>query len=60
MITSIVHYQIGSYSGSVEVTHEPDAENQEIIAKAKRILKAKAGDFPFGYQSWTIKRSKYE
>ena len=48
-------YQIATYSGEIEVPCEPDEENEYIIARAKRVLKQKAGgSLPFGYESWKI------
>jgi hypothetical protein len=51
---AIVKYQIATYSGEIEVICDEAEDNEVIIAKAKRILKAKAGTFPFGYDSWKI------
>lgn len=53
-----VSYQIGTYSGTVEVTADENAENDQIIAKAKRILRQRAGgSLPFGAESWRIEES---
>ena len=53
-MTSIVKYQIATYSGTVTVNHDPDDDNKIIIAKAKKLLRQRSGDLPFGYQSFTI------
>ena len=49
-----LHYQIGTYSGTIEVTVDPDAEREHIIAKARRVLARRAGPLPFGAESWDI------
>jgi len=54
MKTVTVTYQIATYSGSVQVLCDENDENDVIIAKAKRILKNKVGNLPFGYESWNI------
>jgi hypothetical protein len=51
---AIVKYQIATYSGEVNVPCDPDDDNDVIIAKAKRILRNRAGSFPFGYESWKV------
>ena len=38
MKTVEVKYQVGTYSGTVEVTVDEDADYDYIIAKAKRLL----------------------
>jgi len=53
-MTATVKYQIATYSGIVDVNCTPENDNDEIIAKAKRILKQKVGSFPFGYQNWEV------
>lgn len=53
-MTAIVKYQIATYSGEIEVLCDPDDDNDVIIAKAKRILRNRAGTFPFGYESWIV------
>jgi len=52
----IVKYQIATYSGEVSVYFDDDydPDNDEIIAKAKRILRNKVGHFPFGYEKWEV------
>lgn len=51
-----MRYQIATYSGEVTVNAEADADSDHIIALAKRKLRAEAGEFPFGYQSWRVVR----
>lgn len=54
-----VSYSIGTYSGVVEVLADPSTETDAVIAKAKRILKARAGGtLPFGAESWVISDTK--
>jgi hypothetical protein len=48
MITSIVRYQVGSYAGTIEVTHDPSFDQVDIINKAKSILRKKSGGYPLG------------
>jgi len=50
----IVSYQIATYSGEETVYCDPNDESETVIAKAKRQLKSKSGEFPFGYQSFKI------
>ena len=49
-----VKYQIATYSGEITVNCDPDDENEVVIAKAKRILRSKAGTLPLGYESFKI------
>ena len=49
-----VKYQIAIYSGEVTVNCDENDEDDYIITRAKSILKNKSGEFPFGYQSWTV------
>ncbi len=49
-----VKYQIATYSGEIFVFCDESDENENIIAKAKRQLRKKAGEFPFGYESWKV------
>ena len=51
---AIVKYQIATYSGEVSVNCETDAEEEQIIAKARNILRNREGHLPFGYQSLKI------
>lgn len=51
---AIVKYQIATYSGEIRVPCDPEDDNDIIIAKAKRVLRNRAGEFPFGYQSWKV------
>lgn len=54
MSKAIVKYWIATYSGEIEVSCNPDDDNDLIIAKAKRILRNRVGSFPFGYESWKV------
>lgn len=52
----VVRYQIATYSGEEIVYCDANDENDVIIAKCKRQLKAACGGipFPFGYESFKI------
>lgn len=52
-------YQIASYSGTVEVPCHEDDENEVVIAKVKRILVRRAGELPYGSESFRIQRRQY-
>ena len=54
MKTSTVKYQLATYEGTIDVTHDEDDEPEYIIAQAKKILRRQVGFFPLGYQSWRI------
>ena len=54
MQIATVKYQIATYSGIVEVNCNENDEQEYIIAKAKKMLKQKTGNFPLGYQSFKI------
>ena len=50
-----VRYQVATYSGEVRVNCNENDEDEYIIAKAKRIVKQRAGGSPpFGYESWKV------
>lgn len=50
-----VKYQIATYSGEVSVNCDPDDDNEMIIARAKKIIRQKAGGYlPFGYEHFEI------
>jgi hypothetical protein len=52
---AVVKYQVATYSGEVSVNCSPDDENEYIIAKAKNIVRNRAGgSLPFGYESWKV------
>lgn len=54
-MTALVKYRIATYSGEVEVSCDPDDDNEYIIRKAKAIEKRRfGGSFPFGYESWKV------
>ena len=50
----VVKYQVATYSGEVIVYCDSNDENDVIISKARRQLKASSGEFPFGYESFKI------
>lgn len=58
LATYQVAYTLGSYSGRVTVHADPDAEDVEIVAIAKRELYRRAGGAPTGlyYESWKVVR----
>ena len=61
MITAIVQYQVATYSGTVEVTFFEEIENDEIIARAKKIVHGKSGGhWPVGYEHWKVISRNYE
>lgn len=49
-----VKYQIATYKGEISVNVTEDAEDDEIIAKAKRILISRVGHLPYGYEKWEV------
>lgn len=51
-----VHYQIATYSGTVELMAGENEENEMIIARAKARLRYRAGTLPFGSESWRVER----
>lgn len=53
-MTATVKYQIATYSGEIDVPCDPDDDNDVIISRAKRILRRRAGEFPFGSESWKV------
>jgi hypothetical protein len=54
MQAAIVKYQVATYSGEIQVTCNPDDDDDIIIAKAKRQLIRRSGPLPFGYQSFRV------
>lgn len=59
MSVATVAYQIGTYSGRVEVNCGPDDDVDDVIASARAALKRKCGGmgiYPAGacYESWRI------
>lgn len=55
MQTAIVKYQIGSYSGKMNVSVDENDPNDVVIAKAKSQLFKEAGTtMPMEYVSFTI------
>lgn len=53
-MTAKVKYQIATYEGVVMVNCEDDSDHDHIIAKAKRMLQARVGHLPFGYERWEV------
>lgn len=54
-MTATVKYQVATYSGTIKVNCEENDENEHIIAKAKRLLRQRAGgSLPYGYESWKV------
>lgn len=51
-----VKYELGVYSGKIDVFCEENDDNETIIAQAKRELRRRAGPLPAGpmYESWKI------
>ncbi|GIV43935.1 MAG: hypothetical protein KatS3mg035_1058 [Bacteroidia bacterium] len=50
-----VKYQVATYSGEVKVNCNENDEDEVIIAKAKQIIKQKAGgSLPYGYERWKV------
>lgn len=49
-----VRYQIATYSGEIEVYTDLNADQETAISKARQQLKRKAGEFPFGIQTFTV------
>ena len=54
MQTATVEYQVATYSGTVDVMCNEDDDNDQIIAKAKAVLRRKSGPLPFGYQHFEV------
>ena len=54
-MTATVRYQVATYQGEVIVNCNENDEDEYIIAKAKRIVKQRAGgSLPFCYESWKV------
>jgi len=50
-----VKYQVATYSEEVQVNCDENDSDDYIIAKAKRIVRQRAGGLlPFGYESWRV------
>jgi len=56
MKTALVKYDIGTYEGTIEVSCYDYDDEEDIIRKAKNILRKQIGSFPCGmyYESWRI------
>jgi len=56
LVAYTAHYQIGTYSGTIEVTLGEDAEWEDIIAKARKVLRQRAGaPLPGGIECWNLR-----
>ena len=57
-MTYTIDYQVGTYSGSIEVSVDDDANTDEVIAIAKRMLWRKSGGHPPSHyaQSFKVRR----
>ena len=54
-----VRYQVATYSGTVDVWCDENADYNEIIAKAKALLRQRSGGtLPFGYQHFEIEKTR--
>jgi len=52
---AIISYQVATYSGTIPVNYSEDELDEQIIARAKRILTRQAGGYlPFGVQVFKI------
>ena len=49
-------YQIATYRGEIVVWCDENDENDRVIAKAKAILRRKAGPLPLGYEHYEVIR----
>ena len=50
-----IQYQIATYSGTVEVFFDdPDADNDYLVARAKRQLRQRAGALPHGIEIFKV------
>lgn len=53
--TYTVSYSIGTYSGTVEVSVDPDTDSEVVLARAKSTLRRQAGGtLPFGAATFKI------
>lgn len=55
-VTYTVQYDIGTYSGTIRVVADENADSDHVLALAKRSLVRRAGPLPMGlyYQSFKI------
>jgi len=56
MIQVTVKYQITTYSGEISLLVNEDDDNEDIIAKAKNLLRRQTGSLPLGYQNFKVVR----
>ena len=50
-----VKYQVATYSGEITVTSYDDLEREQVIARAKDLLRRRSGgSLPYGYESFKI------
>jgi hypothetical protein len=50
-----ISYAIGTYSGTVEVSTDPDTDSEVVLAQAKTTLRRQAGGtLPFGAATFKI------
>lgn len=49
-----VRYQVATYSGTVDVFAGDDADDEQVISRARAQLRRRAGPLPLGYQSFEI------
>ena len=60
-MTATIKYQIATYSGTVEVSCDPDDENETLFAKARRELIRQSGgaSLPYGSENfWVLGREE--
>jgi hypothetical protein len=51
-----VHYRIATYSGSIDVELDENADQQDIILAAERRILAKSPPPPIGHRSYRVER----
>lgn len=50
-----VKYQVATYQGTLDVNCDSDEEAEMIIARAKALLRQRAGgSLPYGYENWQV------
>ena len=47
---STVHYQVATYNGTIDISHDEDDDDDVVIAKAK----IKLSPLPLGYQHFWV------
>lgn len=58
MKTYTVKYQVATYSGTIEVRADDDADSDQIKAMARAKLSRQSHGLPMGYESFKIVSSK--